>query len=88
MMIIWKTIGLKGQFNIAQGNALGFGSENIIVRAKTPSRSNSSFGRNGTVLIYDIRYAQFRPSDGFLFGKPCPADGFIGTFPTRGVAPG
>jgi hypothetical protein len=37
MMITWKTNGLKGQFNIAQGNTLGFGSENIIVRAKSPS---------------------------------------------------
>jgi len=44
MKINWKTIGLKGQDNIAQGNALGIGEcGNEIVRAKASAKEQFIF---------------------------------------------
>jgi hypothetical protein len=77
--------GLKGQHNLAQGNALGIGANKKIVRAITFIKEKSLFRTKGMIPIFrQIMPLQFRPKGIICFVHRILADGFSSASITQG----
>ncbi len=80
---------LKGQFNLAQGNALGINATNKIVRAISFLEEQLLFRTKRIVTcFFENNLLQFRPNEIYCIHHLFSTDGFSCDSFTQGVALG